>query len=184
MLLFSLCSFGVAMAVWLLWLILLSLLHRPVPESDSLARLVRLQLGRVDGWPQPVKAALPLVVIAGAWWVLSWPLAQWAIVPRPASELQRLEQGLVIGLGGYLAWKHLIVAVLILHVLSSYVYFGSHAFWNGVHELARPLLRPLRRVPLRIGKVDFAPVVVIALVMLLSRLLESGLTALYARLPA
>jgi uncharacterized protein YggT (Ycf19 family) len=182
-LLFSLGSFGVAMAVFFLWLLLLSLLQPPDPESDSLRRLVRLQLGRVDNWPQPVKAALPLVAVAGAWWLMSWPLAQWAIVPRPATAVQRLEQAMVIGLGGYLAWKYLITAVLMLHVVNSYVYFGNHAFWNGVHGLARPLLRPLRRVPLRVGKVDFAPVLVIALVMVLARLLETGLTALYARLP-
>ena len=182
-LLFSVCSFGLAMAVFFLWLLLLSLLQPPASASDSLQRLVRLQLGRVDNWPWPVKAALPLAAIACGWWLLSWPLGQWAIVPRPASAVQPMEQALVIGLGSYLAWKYLIVAVLMLHVVNSYVYFGNHAFWNHVHVLARRLLLPLRRVPLRVARVDFAPVLVIAVVFLLSRLMETGLTALYAKLP-
>jgi len=144
---------------------------------------VRPQLGSVDNWPWSVKAALPLVSVAGVWWLMSWPLAHWAIVPRLAGEVQRLEQALVIGLGSYLAWKHLIVAVLLLHVVNSYVYFGNHSFWNHVNGIARQLLLPLRRVPLRIGKVDFAPVLAIAVVLFLSRLMESGLTALYSKLP-
>jgi uncharacterized protein YggT (Ycf19 family) len=182
-LLFSIGSFGLAMAVFFLWLLLLSLLQQPAAASNSLQRLVRLQLGRVDNWPGPVKAALPLAAIAGVWWLMSWPLAQWAIVPRPASAVRQMEQALVIGLGSYLAWKYLIVAVLMLHVVNSYVYFGNHAFWNQVHDLARQLLLPLRRIPLRVARVDFAPVLVIAVVFFLSRLMETGLTALYARLP-
>ena len=79
--------------------------------------------------------------------------------------------------------KLFIVAVLMLHVVNSYVYFGNHTFWNHVHELACQLLLPLRRVPLRVARVDFAPLLVIAAVFFLSRLMEIGLTALYARLP-
>jgi uncharacterized protein YggT (Ycf19 family) len=182
-LLFSLCSFAFAIAVFFFWLLLLSLLKRPGGESDSLQRLVRLQLGRVDNWPRWVKAALPLAVVSCLWWLASWPLSQWTIVPRPISPVHRLEQALVIGLAGYLAWKYLIVGVLTLHVVNSYVYFGKHAFWNYLNAVARQLLRPLDRVPLRIGKVDFVPILIIALVLILARLLETGLTMLYAKLP-
>src|SRR6185369_15814235 len=49
-LLFSLCSFGFAMAVFFLWLLFLSLLKPPGGEDDSLQRLVRLQLGRLYKW--------------------------------------------------------------------------------------------------------------------------------------
>jgi uncharacterized protein YggT (Ycf19 family) len=180
---FSLCSFVIAIAVLFLWLLLLSLLQRTAAESDAFQRLVRLQLGRVDQWPMPVKAALPFGTIACVWWLTSWPLAHWAIVPGPVSEVQRLEQAVVIGLGSYLAWKYLIVAILALHVVNSYVFFGNHAFWNYINAIARQLLLPLRHVPLRVARVDFAPILVIVLVFFLSRLMETGLTALYAKLP-
>jgi len=182
-LLFSLCSFGFAMAVFFFWLLFLSLLKRPTGERDALERLARLQLGRMDNWPRSVKAAMPLVAVSCLWWLASWPLNWWAIVPRPVSAVHRLEQALVIGLGSYRAWKYLIVGVLMVHLVNSYVYFGNHPFWIHLNGVARQLLQPLRRVPLRVGKVDFAPVLIIALVFFLSRLLETGLTMLYAKLP-
>lgn len=182
MLLFSLCSFGLAMAVLFLWLLLLSLLQ-PAAGSDPLQRLLRPQLGRANDWPWAAKAVLPLVAIACVWWLMNWPLAQWAIVPHSTGAIHRLEQALVIGLGSYLAWKYLIIAVLTLHVINSYVYFGNHTFWNHLNGIARQLLVPLRRVPLRVVRVDFAPVLVLVLVFVLSRLIEDGLTALYAKLP-
>jgi len=182
-LLFSLCSFGFAMAVFFLWLLFLSLLKPPGGEGDSVQRLVRLQLGRVDRWRGWAKAVLPFVAASCLWWLVSWPLAHWALVPRPVSAVHRLEQAVVIGFGSYLAWKYLIVGILVLHVVNSYVYFGNHPFWPQMNGIARQLLQPLSLVPLRIGKVDFAPVLVIALVFFLSRLLEAGLTALYGKLP-
>jgi uncharacterized protein YggT (Ycf19 family) len=182
-LLFSLCSFGFAMAVFFLWLLFLSLLKPPGGEGDSLQRLVRLQLGRLDKWRGWAKAALPFVGASCLWWLVSWPLAHWALVPRPVSPVHRLEQAVVIGFGSYLAWKYLIVGILVLHVVNSYVYFGNHPLWTQMKGVARQLLRTISRVPLRIGKVDFAPVLLIALVFFLSRLLETGLTALYGKLP-
>jgi uncharacterized protein YggT (Ycf19 family) len=173
-LLFSLCSFAVAMAVTFLWLLFLSLLKRPSAESDALQQLVRAQLGRVDNWPRSVKTVLPLVAAAIAWWLMSWPFARWAMVPQPATAVQRLEQALVVGLGSYLAWKSLIVAVLLLHVVNSYIYFGNQAFWNYLNGLARRLLAPLRHAPLRVGRVDFAPVLAIVLVFLFANFAEHG----------
>jgi len=182
-LIFSFCSFGLAMAVLFLWLLLLSLLKQPAGEGDPLQRLVWLQLGRVDKWSRPVKAALPFVASSCLWFLASWLLTHWALIPRPVSAVHRLEQAAVIGLASYLAWKYLIVGILLLHVVNSYIYFGNQAFWTPINGLARQLLRPLARAPLRIGKVDFAPVVVIALVLFLTRLWETGLTALYSKLP-
>jgi uncharacterized protein YggT (Ycf19 family) len=95
----------------------------------------------------------------------------------------RIEQSLVIGLGGYLVWKFLIGALLALHLLNSYIYFGRHPFWNYVNATAQTLLKPLEKIPLRAGKVDFAPVVGIALTFLLAEFAGRGLVLLYAKLP-
>ena len=142
-----------------------------------------MQLGPIDRLPRGVKFILPLVLVASLWWLASWLLAWLAIVPQPASATHRVEASLVIGLGSYLAWKFAAGALLVLYLLNSYIYFGKYAFWNYVTAEAQTLLRPLHAMPLRAGRVDFAPVVGIALVFLLAELAERGLTALYLRLP-
>jgi uncharacterized protein YggT (Ycf19 family) len=178
-LLFSLFSFGLILGVFYLWLLLFSILAGPEPFH----RLVRLQLGPIDGLPGWVKFILPPLLVAPLWWLASWLLAWWTIVPQPVSALHRVEESLVIGLGSYLAWKFAAGALLILYLLNSYIYFGKHPFWNYVTNEAQTLLRPLQIIPLRAGKVDFAPVVGIALVFLLGELAERCLAALYLRLP-
>lgn len=183
MLLFSTLSFGVALTVFFLWMIFLSLLRRPVAESDSLQRLLRTQLGMVEGWPRGVKACLPLLLGGALWWLASWLLTRWAIVPPPVSGAHRLEQALVIGAGSYLAWKFLIIGALVLHIINSYVFLGKHAFWHYLSQIAGAMLRPLRNLPLRVGKVDFAPVLGMVLIFFVARFWEIGLIRLYLRLP-
>ena len=178
-LLFSFFSFGLTLGVFYLWLLLFSILDGPEPFH----RLVRMQLGPIDRWPRWLKFSLPLALAAASWWLASWVLAWLAIVPPPVSAAHRIEESLIIGLGSYLAWKYAAGALLILHLLNSYIYFGKHSFWLYVTAEAQTLLRPLRAVPLRAGKADFAPVVGIVLVFLFAELAERGLAALYARLP-
>ena len=177
MLLFSIFSFARMFGIVYLWLVLLSILDGPMPTH----RLVKMQLGEIDGWPRWMKFLLPLAVIALVWGLASWPFA-W-LHPRPAmSVAHRIEESLVIALGGYLVWKFLIAALLALHLLNSYIYFGKNPFWNYVNATAKQLLRPLDKIPLRAGKADFAPVAGIALVFLLAGLAGRALVSLYGRL--
>jgi uncharacterized protein YggT (Ycf19 family) len=179
MLLFSIFSFGLTLGVFYLWLLLLSILEGPEP----IRQLVRMQLGGIDRWPRWTKLFLPLTVTALLWWLASWVLTWLGIVPHPLSAAHRIEESLVIGLGSYLSWKYIAGALLALHLLNSYIYFGKHPFWSYVNAEARTLLWPLRAVPLCVGKVDFAPVVGTVLVFLFAELAERGLVALYLRLP-
>ena len=141
-----------------------------------------------------MKLLLPFLITAVTWWVLSWVLVYFGIVPKPVSAAHRFEQACVIGLGSYLAWKYLIAAVLGLHLLNSYIYFGRHPFWSYVTAIAQQLLRPLRVLPLRFGRIDFAPIVAMALILFLAEVIEQGvnlsshwrlpgLLDLYKRLP-
>jgi uncharacterized protein YggT (Ycf19 family) len=179
MLLFSFFSFGLTLIVFYLWLLLLSILAGPEPFH----RLVRMQLGLIDRWSRGIKLFLPLVLVTALWWLASWPLVWLAIVPRPTSGADRIEEALTIGLGSYLAWKYAAAALLVLYLLNSYIYFGKHSFWRYVIAEAQTLLRPLRALPLQVGKADFTPVVGIVLVFLIAELAERGLAALYLRLP-
>jgi uncharacterized protein YggT (Ycf19 family) len=105
------------------------------------------------------------------------------IIPPPVSAAHRIEESLVIGLGGYPVWKFPVGALLVLYLLNSYIYFGKQPFWNYVNATAQTLLQPLKKVPLRFGKVDFTPVVGIVIVFFIAELATRGLVFLYARLP-
>lgn len=175
MLLYSFYSFGVVLAVFLIWVLLLSALKSAAPESDSLRQLLQLHLGRVERWSRGPKLLLPLLAIAPIWWLASWPLTFYGIMPAPGSMLARLLQALLVGLGSYLAWKFLVVGIFALYFVSSYVFFGRQPFWQHLDLVARQLLAPLRRLPLRFGKVDFAPLAGIVLALGLAYLAEQGI---------
>jgi len=206
MCLFSVFSFGLMLAVFYLWLLLLSILAGPEPMHG----LVRMQLGAADRWPRRMKLLLPLLAPALLWWLASCLLEWCGIIPRPASTAHRIEQSLLIGLGSYLVWKFLIGALLVLHLLNSFIYFGKHPFWHYINATAQSLLQPVRgaasalvragvfllpRTPRRRAeKANFSPawklartllldVAGIALAFLLAGLAERGLIFVYGRLP-
>ena len=183
MFLFSWLSFAVTLALCYLWLLLLSLVNGNAAETAPVQKLVRLYLGRVDRWPWPLKALLPLLVSLLLWYLLSLVLSRLSIIPPAASRTHRLEQAIVIGLGSYLSWRYLIGGLLALHLVSSYIYLGDQPLWSFVASTGRNLLVPLRWLPLRLGKLDFAPLVGIALVFLTAEFAQRSLTALYERLP-
>jgi len=169
--------------IFYLWLLLLSILAEKTATEQPVQRLVRMQLGGVDGWPRWAKIISPLAFTALVWWLAGWLFAWLEIVPKPVSAAHRLEESLVIGLNSYLVWKYIAAALLVLHLLNTYIYFGKQPFWNYVNATAQNLLAPLRKIPLRAGKVDFAPVVGIAIIFFAAELAARGLAWLYARLP-
>jgi uncharacterized protein YggT (Ycf19 family) len=174
MLLFSVLSFGVALTVFFIWLILLSCLKPATAEVDSLRGLLRSQLGRVERWPWGIKLLLPFLVVSAGWWLVSWPLTYGGMLPPSSSVAQRTQQAMLVGLGSYLAGKVLIGGALALHLVSSYIYFGRHPFWPQLEDISRRLLAPLRGLPLRVARLDFAPVLGIILVFLLADFAENG----------
>jgi uncharacterized protein YggT (Ycf19 family) len=181
MLLFSVLSFAVALGIFYLWLLLLSCLNAQVPDADPVQRLVRVWLGRLERWPGAIKLLLPLAVTALAWCLLNPLLARLNMVPASAPA-RLLAQGAVIGLAAYLTLKFLILTILLLYLLNSYVYLGEFALWNFVDATTRRLLRPLQKLPLRVGKIDFAPVLSIILVILAAECAQRGLAHLYQKL--
>jgi uncharacterized protein YggT (Ycf19 family) len=85
-----------------------------------------------------------------------------------------LQQSLLVGLGSYLGWKYFISGLLVLYFISSYVYFGRHPFWQHLNDIGRQLLTPLRRLPLRVGRIDFSPIIGVAIIFLLAHAIEHG----------
>jgi uncharacterized protein YggT (Ycf19 family) len=172
---FSLLSFGRCLGIFFLWLLLLSLLARNSAEDLTPLRLARVHLGFVSSWTPWKKFLLPLVTGFVLWWLLTWPLTAWGLVPQPITTVARLAQAALVGLSTYFAWKYFVAALLLLHLLHNHVYFGRHPVWSFVDLAGRRLLGPLRKLPLRVGRVDLTPVVGIALVFLVAHLAENGL---------
>ncbi len=183
MLLFSVLSFAVALGIFYLCLLLLSWINGPISDADPAQRLVRAYLGSLDRWPGAMKLLLPLFFTAAAWCALNPLFVNVGLVSRNAHSLWHVvAQGAVVGLAAYLVLKFFLVAVLAMYLVNSYVYLGELPVWNFVNTTARALLRPLRWLPLRAGRIDFAPVLAIVVVLAAAQCSQRGLTALYQRL--
>jgi len=180
---YSVLSFAATLGVFYLWLLLLSILHRQPSSPDPLGRFVRTMLGPLarlrSGWA----AFLPLVAGLLLWLPLNGLLVWMNLVPRPDSFLHQLEQGVLVGLGACLTWSHLLAGVLLLYLVNSYVHLGEHPLWPYVRSVAGTFLTPFRRLPLQLGRVDFAPVVALAAVYLIARGGERLLLMIYRKLP-
>ena len=181
MFLLSLLSFAVTLGIFYLWLLFLSCVNAQVSGADPVQRLVRVWLGRLEQWPGAIKLLLSLAVTALAWCLLHPLLARLNMVPAVAPA-RLLAQGAVIGLSAYLTLKFLIVALFILYLFNSYIYLGEFTVWNFVDATARRLLRPLQVLPLRVWKIDFAPILAIILVLLAAECARRGLLHLYQKL--
>jgi uncharacterized protein YggT (Ycf19 family) len=178
MIIFSFMSFGLVLGIFYVFLLPLSLLAGPLPVHG----LVTIPLGRVDGWPRWAKVVLPFFATAISWWLVSWLLVRFEII-TPVSMAGRFQQSLVLGLSSYLLWEFPLGALLLLYLVNSYIYFGKHPFWKYITVTAQTLLRPLKGIPLRIGRLDFAPVLALAILFFAAETVGKSLNLLYARLP-
>lgn len=183
MLLFSILSFGRMLMYFYFWLLLLSAANRRLPESDPLQRMVRFHLGLVDRWPAVVKLALPLFIAAGLWSALTPGFVYLGLLPEPQSYSLSIQQSLVIGAGAFFAWEWLIIVLMVVHAINSYVFLGNSAFWTFVHASAENILKPVRWIPMRFGKLDLAPIILIVAVVTAHFFVEPALSRLYLRLP-
>jgi uncharacterized protein YggT (Ycf19 family) len=183
MVLYSYLSFLVLLGGYYLWLLLLSMANRAVPDTVPLQRAVRQQLGWLEPWPLLLKLVGPWILVALLWYISSPLLVRLGLTVAPRASIHLWQQGALIGLGTTVAWKYLIGVVLLLHVVNSYLYLGNRPLWSFVNATARNLLRPIRWLPLRFGRVDFTPVVGIAANFLLFAAAEALLRHFFDRLP-
>jgi len=179
MLVYSILSFASALAVFYLTLLLLSVLNPLSTVNDPFQRFVRNSLGRVDRWPVVFRLGLPLVVAAVLWLSIGPLLSYLQLIPPVSAWGVRFRQGWLIGVGFCLVWKHVIGAILLLHFLNSYVYVGNHFILNCCGDIANRILSPLRRLPLRVGRMDFTPVFGVVLVYLAGEVIEYWLPKIY-----
>src|SRR5262249_36124389 len=141
--------------------------------ADPIVRMIRLQVGRVATWPAWVQLILPLLLVGGLWAAFQPLLIQAGLTNHAQSRLHLLERCLVIGGSVYLTLKYLLPVILFFHVIGSYVSLGNNPLWEFVASTSQRLLAPLRRLPLRTSKVDFAPLIGIVLILLLLQALPN-----------
>ncbi|HOC00353.1 MAG TPA: hypothetical protein PKM43_16610 [Verrucomicrobiota bacterium] len=183
MALYSVLSFGVVLAVFHLWLLLLSMVNRRVPDTDPWQRLVRQYLGWLEPWPVAVKLAAPIFLVGALWWFAHAELVRQGMTAAPGSAAHLAQQSILVGLGTILAWKYLVIGLLFLGLLNTYLYLGSWSVWAFVQTTSRNLLRPLHLIPLRLGRIDLLPAVGLGLAWLAFAYAEAGISHLFGRLP-
>lgn len=173
---YSVLSFARALVIFYFWLSLLSAVNGCTGANDPFQKLIRLHLGPVArrGWLGQL--LLPIFAAAVLWMVLH-PLLMRAGVTEPVAVGRLGLQGLIVGSGLVFTLKYLIPALLFVHLVTSYIYFGRNPFWDFVALTANNLLWPIRRLPLQAGKVDFAPLVGIVAVLLLLHALPNAVMA-------
>lgn len=183
MMIFSFLGFAQWLGGFYLWLLLLSALARRVPEGNSFRHFVQVNLGWPDRLPPVVKLLLPVPVMTLLWAGAAWWFGRLGLMPLPLSAWSAGAQGLVLALGSLLLWQYLLAASIILFLIHSYVFIGNSPFWEFVEGVGQALLAPMRRLPLRWGKIDGTPVVALALVFVTAHHGARALEALFHRLP-
>jgi hypothetical protein len=162
-LLYSLFSFGLALAVFYIWLFLLAAINRQVQEPDAVQKLVRLHLGWFGQWPAFLQLIMPFVLTMALWPILHQMFNGLGLMPAAKSLWHLARQSLSMSLAVIIAWEYLLAALMGLYFLNTYIYFGPASFWAFITTSGKNLLRPLRW--LRFGKLDFAPLVGMVLVL-------------------
>jgi uncharacterized protein YggT (Ycf19 family) len=123
------------------------------------------------------------VAAALLWMGLSKLFVDLRIMPPPRNSAHAWQIAGLMALGMMVSWKYVISLFLSLHILNSYVYLGNSSFWQYVMLTGHRLTRPLRWAPLRIGKLDLGPILLLIAVIAGSHYASVGLAQLYRRLP-
>ena len=175
MLLFSLLSFGCWLGIFAFTLLFLQLLNHRAGETNPWQAIVKRHLGIISALPIGLRIILPAVTAFLFWLVLSYYFTYLRILPEPRSWQHWVGQGAVMAMAVHHLCTPLILAVMLLHVVNSYVYLGNYAFLAYINSAAQTLLKLIRWLPLRLGKIDFAPLVFCAIVLGIDIALRRGL---------
>jgi uncharacterized protein YggT (Ycf19 family) len=183
MLCYSLVSFLLSLGILYSWLLLLSAVNKRVPDTDFHQRLVRLHLGFCEKLPRAIKMLLPFTIALLAWVACASVLTRMGIMPAARSRAHLWQQALIIATSTFFVWKYLITGFLLLYVINTYVYLGNRPFWQFVSATGNNLIKPLKFIPLRIGRFDLAPWLEGALIFAAAEYGMAWLVKCYHKLP-
>ena len=166
-LVFSLLSFLRVFLILYFWLLTLAAINHAASGSDPFQKMIALQLGRLARWPWLAQIMLPMVAAAMLWSSLHPLLIYAGVTGQTQSWWHLATQSLLVGGAIIFSWKFLLPVFLVVHLIASYVYLGKSPALEFAELTARNMLAPLTRLSLRFGKVDLAPVLGIAMLLLL-----------------
>jgi uncharacterized protein YggT (Ycf19 family) len=179
MLVFSLLGFLLFLGAFYFSLMLVVAVNSK--EHDGWTDLARAHLGPFARTPSWLCVVLPFWISFLCWLAIAPMLAAIQVHLPIRTFSQLCGQAAVVGLGGWLLWKYILAVILFLHIVSSYVYLGNAPFWNFITRTAQNFLRPVAWLPLRLGRIDLAPILALALVICAGIFLPQLLTILYRR---
>jgi uncharacterized protein YggT (Ycf19 family) len=163
---YSLLSFGRTLAIAYFWITALVILNRGAANPDPIQKLLAAQLGWVARWPLPAMVCVSFLGVAVAWLAVH-PLLLGVDVVTRAPLTRLVQQSLLLNVTLCCTLKYLFPPLLLLHFISTYVYLGGSPAWEFISATAENLLAPLKPLPLRIAKLDFAPLAGVALILCL-----------------
>jgi hypothetical protein len=177
-LVFSVASFLHAWVIAHVGILLIILLNRKSSDAGPFQVLLDAQWGWLGRWPTSVLLVLVPILGAGLWLVIH-PLFYWLeLTSGPPPGIPDLQQGLAFGLSLFLLWEFVALGLLIIHTINTYVYVGNAGIWNCLANAGRILCR---RLPLRVGRVDLAPLAAALLVLALAYGATRGIDYLFIR---
>jgi len=155
------------------WLVALyfcfAMLGTVQPKSES-TETWRNFLKAQFAWPGGLAVPLQWLAVIGIAFAFRFAETTWIAslesIGTPSSHLPLL---VLLDLR---AANYLIMTLLALYLLNNYVYFGEQTFWKTVEESGKRLLTPLRILPWEARKIDFAPIVALAIAYGLSHALR------------
>jgi uncharacterized protein YggT (Ycf19 family) len=174
---YSCLSFLRAWIVLYFWLGALAMINGASTETNPIQKLVRLHLGRTARWPVAVQLILPFLGVILLWCGLHPLLVYLGVMASARSTAHVVGQGSLVGLSLLLSLKYVLPALLFLHLVACYVYLGSNPLWEFVATTSMNVTWPLRRLPLRFGKLDFTPAVGVLLILWLLQWLPNLILA-------
>lgn len=185
MLAYSISSFLVFLYLYYLWMLGISLCCHSSGLVDSIENFVKQQLRFLASWYVGWKVFASLSAGAGLWLAVGSALLVFGIgeIPREWSVSTLLLQSPFVAASFGCSFLLVMAAVLALHFINSYVYFGEHAVWPFIDRTAKVYLSPLRRFPLMLGRFDFAPILGILAFWFLNRIGDQSIRWVWKQLP-
>ena len=182
LLVYSAISFVWTLLQFLTWSLFAAVLARGTREPSAWSRFFQDMLGPLARLPTALLLFLPALFAAALWLGLSLPLQWLRLLPQEHSWRHPALQAVLIGAGAWVSGGWMICGLLLLRLVNTYVYLGTHPFWDFVHQVGGVALRPLEWLPARFGKLDLTALAGALVIGFATHLSELGLAHLYFHL--
>lgn len=176
---YSLCSFAVWWGTFHCGLGVVSMLTNSRRASDPWAAWVAAQLGLFSRMPAVFKPVLPWGALTWIWLVARPHLVAIGVLLPSGQPDREWQQGVVLGATTLLAGVTFLVPILLLHFTSLVAHLGSGRWLEFTELVATRATRPLGWLPLTVGGVNLASLLLAAGILAGNWYAISGLGRLF-----